>query len=176
MIRTLILSFALCAGALASGAAFAGIIEGKVIEVVDGATLTVLARRGASLHRIRLAGIDAPNVETPAGGKARASLHRLVHGKMVRVDTNAIDSWGRLVGLVTLPPQPDCKEARCADAIDPALAQLRAGQAWVEVTSLLHQNEELQKTYTVVESTAKSKRTGLWRDFVVSNNALRPRP
>src|SRR5450432_1630910 len=87
----------LAAMLFATWPAFAEVIEGRVVEVPDGGTVTVLAREGASLHRVRLAGIDAPGRERPYGNNARASLRRLAVGKTVRVETTAIDAKGLLI-------------------------------------------------------------------------------
>ena len=167
----------LWAGAIVAGSASAAVIEGRVIEVPDGGSLTVLSRRGASIHRIRLAGIDAPDIKSVVGSKSRASLHKLVHGNSVQVQTNAIDAWGKLVGKVLIQAAADCKAPRCPDEVDPALEQLKKGQVWVEVTSLLHQTPEVQELYTEAEALAKSKKMGFWRDFVLTKNGeLHPRP
>ena len=44
----------------AASPACAGVIEGRVIEVSAGATVTILSRGGASMRRVRLAGVAAP--------------------------------------------------------------------------------------------------------------------
>ena len=177
MYRAFCVAVVVWTSALLAGSANAGVIEGRVIEVPDGGSLTVLSQRGASIHRIRLAGIDAPDTKSVVGSKSRASLHNLVHGKSVQVQTNAIDAWGKLVGKVLIQAAADCKAPGCPDGLDPALVQLNKGQAWIEVTSLLHQTAELQELYAEAEALAKSRKTGFWRDFVLTKNSgLRPRP
>ena len=115
---------------LASLQARAGVIEGRVIEVPDGGTFTVLSKEGASIHRVRLAGIEAPDKGRAIGGASRASMRHLVHGKEVRVETNAIDSKGLLVGIVLVKRNSkDCANQPCAPLYDPGLTQLSSGLA-----------------------------------------------
>jgi len=65
-------------------ASFARTIEGKVIKVADGDTITVLDANKEQ-HRIRLAGIDAPEKRQPFGNASRKMLRELVAGKEVKV-------------------------------------------------------------------------------------------
>jgi micrococcal nuclease len=149
---------------LAAWPALAGVIEGRVIEVLDGATLTVLAREGASIHRIRLAGIDAPGKEKAIGGSSRESLRRMARGKTVRVETNAIDPRGLLVGNVEIHRTPkDCNNQPCP-TLDPALSQLAAGLAVIDKKNLSHQTPAAQKLYLAAQAQAKANRLGVWRE------------
>jgi len=159
---TLILMLAACP-------AIAGVIEGKVIEVLDGATFTVLARDGASIHRIRLAGIDAPGKERAIGGSSRESLRRMARGKTVRVETNAIDARGLLVSNVMIQRTPkDCSNQPCPN-LDPALTQLSSGLAAIDNKNLSHQTPDAQKRYAAAQAQAKSNRLGLWRDTTMQS-------
>jgi len=150
---------------LATLPAQAGLIEGRVIEVPDGATLTVLSKEGASIHRVRLAGIDAPDKDRAIGGTSRASLRRMVHGKTVRVETNAIDSRGLLVGIVQVQrPAKDCAAQPCPPNFDPGLTQLAAGLAKVDKANVSAQPRETQQLYATAEERAKASRLGMWRE------------
>ena len=147
-----------------AGAAAAGVIEGQVIEVPDGDTVTVLARGGTSLHKVRLAGIDAPALSRPYGGSSRESLKRLLRGKTVRVETTAIDQKGRLVGVVAiLQDLQKCAETPCDERLDPGLAQLNAGMATLNKINLAYQTEDAQRLYAAAEAHARAQSLGLWR-------------
>lgn len=58
----------------------AGTIQGKVVGVADGDTITVLDVNNIH-HKIRLLGIDAPEKSQAFGQKSKQSLHQLAHGK-----------------------------------------------------------------------------------------------
>jgi endonuclease YncB( thermonuclease family) len=139
----------------------AALIEGRVIEVPDGATITVLSRQGASLHRIRIAGIDAPRTGRD-DGPSRASLRRLVGGKNVRVETSGIDSKGLLIGVVHVV-QPEACNSPCAPFSDPGLTQLSYGMAVIERSNLSLQSSGAKERYLAAESYARSHRLGVWR-------------
>ncbi len=159
---------------LAAWPAIAGLIEGKVIEVPDGATLTVLAREGASIHRIRLAGIDAPGKERAISGSSRESLRRMARGNTVRVETNAIDARGLLVGNVLIHRTPkDCNNQPCPP-LDPGLTQLSSGLAVIDLKNLSHQTPSVQTLYITAQAHAKSNRVGLWRETKLQSASNQP--
>ena len=57
---------------------------GKVIQVTDGDTLRVQSADG--VHVVRLAGVDAPELEQDYGWKARQVLSDLVLERTVAVE------------------------------------------------------------------------------------------
>lgn len=150
--------------ALLAGTASAGLIEGRVIEVKDGATITVLSHEGASLHRVRLAGIDAPRKGREHEGTSRASLRRLASGRTVRVETNAIDAKGLLVGTVLFVKNPkECDTQPCDPYIDPGLTQLGMGLAVIDKANLSWQSSGARERYISAQAHAKANRLGVWR-------------
>lgn len=164
------LALIMYAGGLHAASVCAGVIEGRVIEIPDGATLTVLSHQGASIHRVRLAGVDAPKADRPLWGNSRESLRRLARGKNVRIDYSTIDPKGMLVGTVQI------LGAAGEESIDPGLKQISSGLGWVDKEKLAQQPEEKQKLYMVAEAQAAASRTGLWRDYTVSKtNEMRMR-
>lgn len=151
--------------ALAAWPAFAEVIEGRVIEVSDGSTVTVLANEGASLHRVRLAGIDAPGRERSQGNASRESLRRLAVGKTVRVETSAIDAKGLLVGIVLIMRgAKDCRDQPCPPLLDPGLSQLKFGLAVINKANLSRHDAEAQQRYISAEAQARASRLGVWRE------------
>ena len=150
---------------LAAWPAFAGVIEGKVIEVPDGATLTILSKEGASIHRVRLAGIDAPGKDRAIGGSSRESLRRMARGKVVRVETASIDARGLLVGTVLIERNPkECGHQPCAPLYDPGITQLSFGLAKVDKSNVMFHSPESQKLYADAQAQAKAHRLGVWRE------------
>ena len=94
-----------------------GVIEGRVVSVADGDTLTVLAL-GNSPEKIRFAFIDAPEKTQPHGQAAKQALSARVFGRQVKVEVVEKDRYGRHVGRVWL------------DHVDVNLAQVQDGYAW----------------------------------------------
>ena len=76
------------------------ILQGKVVHVADGDTITVLDSTNTQ-HKIRLQGIDAPEKAKAFGQKSKQSLHQLVHNKQVTVEYQKKDKYGRTLGMVT---------------------------------------------------------------------------
>lgn len=118
-------------------------LEGKVVGVHDGDTITVLDSRN-NQHKIRLAQIDAPELSQEWGKNSKKALSDLVFSKFVTVNIESVDRYGREVGEVFLGGQDICKE------------QIKNGNAWV-YDKYAH-DSSLGKT----ESVAKENSTGLW--------------
>ena len=83
----------------ATPAASADLLEGRVVRIADGDTLTVLDGDQIQ-HRVRLAGIDAPERGQPFGARAKQNLARLTFGNPVEIRWHKPDRYGRLVGQV----------------------------------------------------------------------------
>jgi endonuclease YncB( thermonuclease family) len=67
-------------------------IEGSVIHIADGDTITVFDSNKVQ-HRVRIAGIDAPDKGQPFGNASRKRLGELVAGKEVRVEFEKYDRY-----------------------------------------------------------------------------------
>ncbi len=80
-------------------AALADTLTGKVVKITDGDTLYVLDANYKD-HKIRLAGIDAPERRQTYGLASRKHLASLVAGKQVTVEYDKRDRYGRIVGKV----------------------------------------------------------------------------
>ena len=74
-------------------------LTGKVIGVHDGDTLTLLVA-GNQQVKVRLAGIDAPELKQPYGQQAKQALSALAFGQEVKVDGSGPDKYGRTLGTV----------------------------------------------------------------------------
>ena len=101
---------------LAALACTAATIEGRVVGVADGDTITVLDANAVQ-HKIRLAGIDAPEKKQPFGQRSKQSLSDLVFDKAVTVETNKRDKYRREVGKVLV------------GGVDANLEQVKRGMA-----------------------------------------------
>lgn len=126
-------------------------IEGLVVGVSDGDTITVLDQQKNS-YKIRLQGIDAPEKKQAFGEKSKQSLHDLVHSKQVRIEYDKEDKYGRIVGKVTV------------DDVDVCLQQLVLGMAWHYKKYQNEQSVSDRALYSETELKSKSLKLGLWSD------------
>lgn len=165
MFRVFCIATGFLVAALAASAVQAAIVIGKVIEVADGATLTILSKTGSSLHRVRLAGVTAPPVDSVLGSRAREALRRTLSGKFVRIDANALDSAGMLIGTVEIVySAAECPvPAHCKLPTDPGFRQLSAGYAVVDEETIQFRSEERQQRYAAAQAEAKKQKLGVWK-------------
>jgi len=129
----------------------AATIEGYVVGVADGDTITVLDADKVQ-HKIRLAGIDAPEKKQAFGQRSKQSLSDLVFSKAVTVDTNKKDRYGRVVGKVLV------------NGMDANLAQVQRGMAWHYKAYEREQSAIDRTLYTNAEIEARESKRGLWAD------------
>jgi micrococcal nuclease len=131
------------------GTSFAGKphyeLSGKVVKIADGDTLTILDSANTQ-HKIRLAGIDAPEKGQPFGTKAREALGDKVFGKAVRVEVIDVDRYQREVGRIFLGDRFVNME------------MVRDGFAWRYV------QYDRPREFTAAENDAREHRRGLWAD------------
>jgi endonuclease YncB( thermonuclease family) len=127
------------------------ILQGKVVKVADGDTITILDVNKTQ-HKIRLQGIDAPEKTQAFGEKSKQSLYDMVHGKTVQVSFTKNDKYGRIVGKVFLDTQDICHQ------------QIKSGLAWHYKKYQDEQPEEDRSAYSTSELTAKNQQLGLWSE------------
>jgi endonuclease YncB( thermonuclease family) len=120
-------------------------INGKVVAIADGDTLTVLDGR-LMQHKIRLAGIDAPEKGQPFGTKAREALASKAFGKDVLVALYDNDRHGRDVGRIHF------------DHRDINMELVQEGFAW------RYPQYDKVGRYTDAEADARDHKRGLWAD------------
>ncbi len=127
----------------------AATIQGKVVSVADGDTITVLDASKVQ-HKIRLSGIDAPEKKQAFGNRSKESLSDLVFAKTVTVQTDKVDKYSRNVGKVLV------------DGIDVNLEQIKRGMAWHYKAFEGEQPQADRQAYSGAESAAKASKRGLW--------------
>ena len=125
-------------------AAHAATIEGKVVAVADGDTLTVLIDR--MQIKVRLAEIDAPQKGQAFVNRSRQSLAALCFGKIAQVFEKGKDHYARTLGRV-----------HC-DGIDANAEQVQRGMAWV------FDKYVTDRSLYAVQAEAKAAGRGLWAD------------
>lgn len=126
-------------------------LSGKVVRILDGDTVEVLDAQKQT-HRVRLAGIDAPESKQPFGTKAKQKLSGLVGGETVSVGWRKRDRYGRIVGKLML------------DGADVNLALVQAGFAWWYREYQREQSLGDRRLYEAAEAQARAQRVGLWTD------------
>jgi endonuclease YncB( thermonuclease family) len=78
---------------------------GTVTRVSDGDTLWVRPAEGGRPVKVRIEGIDAPEICQAGGRDARRALERRVLRRTVQLETVARDDWGRRIARVSLDGQ-----------------------------------------------------------------------
>jgi endonuclease YncB( thermonuclease family) len=124
----------------------AATLAARVVDVHDGDTLTVRVRTKSIT--IRLANIDAPELDQSWGRQSRRSLQELVRLEEVRVRTKGKDKYARTLGEVM----------RARDDLDVNLEQVRRGMAWS------YTRGAARPAFDAAEQRAHESRTGLWQD------------
>ena len=127
------------------------VIEGKIVNVHDGDTVTVMDKDGKKFH-IRLQGIDAPELKQKYGAESQANLSRLVMGKQVSIIWTKTDKYRRTVGTIML------------DGKDMNIEQVKAGLAWHFKKYADEQEPKDRVTYAKAEEEARGAKLGLWQD------------
>ena len=125
-------------------------LSGKVTRIVDGDTVVLEAQ--ATRHRIRLAGIDAPERNQPWGEAATRELRRQVAGREVIVEWSKRDRWKRLIGVIWL------------DGEDINLHLVDRGLAWHYKKYQGEQSPGDRDAYSAAQGSAERARRGLWAD------------
>jgi micrococcal nuclease len=128
--------------ALVTAAAPQTRFTGRVIGVTDGDTISVLT--GGRAVKVRLEGIDCPELEQPYGRVAKQFTSDRAFGRLVDVTGTTTDRYGRLIGRVVVNGE------------DLSLTLIAAGLAW-------HYTEySSDRQLAAAEQAARRAHAGLW--------------
>ena len=118
-------------------------ISGTVIGIHDGDTLRL--RSGTATIKVRLFGIDAPELGQPFSRASREHLSTLTYGKTVRLIPHGKDAFGRQLAEVVLE-----------DGTNVNLTMVRAGMAYY------FRRYARSATLERAENDARRERRGVW--------------
>lgn len=144
--RSALLLIVPCLFLAATASAQVAEFTGKAIAVIDGDTIDVMSL-GKS-ERVRLYGVDAPEIDQAFGTKAQRFTSEQVFGKNVRVVVRDTDFFGRTIGDVYLSNGKRLNEILVS-----------AGMAWW-YSQYAPDDTKLMRR----QLDASSKKLGLWAD------------
>ncbi len=123
-------------------------LHGVVFVVIDGDTVLFRPEHvtpdSRSFLKIRLADIDAPEADQPHGEAATQALSGRVLRQRVRIETVAVDDYGRTVGRLWL------------GGADVNAELVRLGHAWAS-------GWRGRSRYGSLQAQAQQRRLGLWQ-------------
>ena len=125
--------------------AFPSTFSAKVVKVYDGDTFTV-KRRGGVTVKIRLAGIDAPELAQRYGQESRETLAQLLGDDSVRIECVDTDRYGRDIAFVTVGETKINEE------------MVHSGAAW------FYADYPNGKDYSIGQLQACKEKKGLWAE------------
>nr|DAY32750.1 MAG TPA: nuclease-like protein [Caudoviricetes sp.] len=120
---------------------FAGSI--KIIKIYDGDTITALTSQKEKI-KIRLYGIDAPELKQPFGKASKRHLIDLISKKSLIINEKGKDKYGRTLAVLYNGGQ----DINAQMVID--------GYAWAY--------DKFSKDYVAFQQSAKMLQKGLWID------------
>ncbi len=128
-------------------AAWANPLDGAVIVVIDGDTVLFKPDHyhpsSRAFLKVRLAGIDAPEVGQPHGEAATRALKDLALKQRGRLHRVATDAYGRALGRLEI------------GGLDVNVELVRRGHAWAS-------SRDAADPLRGVQDAARSARRGLW--------------
>ena len=130
---------------MAAPAGAAPVFSARVIKVVDGDSLNV--EYAGQKIKLRLWGIDAPEMRQAYGKEARVWLAAMVNGRRIQAQAKDIDIYHRLVVLVWVDDQLVNEE------------MVRQGAAWVYPR---YCREQICDGWRRLQDDARSAQRGLW--------------
>ena len=130
---------------------YAETFVGSVTRVSDGDTVMLRIDDSTEL-KIRLSGIDAPELDQAFGKESKNRLTELVDGRTMKAQCSKRDRYRRWL----------CKLVLNSDDIN--LSLVKDGFAWWYRYYRKDQTLEDQQSYRIAEAIAKANELGLWED------------
>ena len=126
-------------------------LEGNVTRIADGDTMTIRDANNEK-QKIRLMGIDSPELDQPFGLEARDFLVGLIFSQFIIADCPKKDRYKRWICKVWFVD------------IDVNKLLVREGWAWLYRAYQQEQLLDDRRAYEKAEVLAKQDRVGVWAD------------
>ena len=126
-----------------------GELRVMVTSVRDGDTVYVLLDSDNTPRKIRLHGIDAPELDQEYGPESREALATLALNKSLYLDALSYDCYGRIVGVLY--------EKDWRRSVNKAMIELGMAYDWPRYGRVFGGHNAQKR--------ARSKRLGLWQRF-----------
>jgi endonuclease YncB( thermonuclease family) len=120
-------------------------ITGRCVGVHDGDSITVLAP-GNQQIKVRLEGIDAPELKQPFSQQSKEAMSGMVFGKEVTLNVSGKDRYGRTLAVVMV------------NGTNANLELVRLGLAW------RYDKYSKDAALLAAQNEAKEAKRGLWSD------------
>jgi len=120
-----------------------------VVSVTDGDTVKVKVKKNSDPIKIRLHGIDAPEMDQDYGPESKEALEKMVLNKVVYLDIVGVDRFGRQVGILHRKTQ--------RNSFNKLLVELGMAYNWPTYGRVYGGHN--------AEERARSKRIGIWTRF-----------
>jgi|TARA_B110000914_G_C15459814_1_gene445257 endonuclease YncB( thermonuclease family) len=135
-----------------------GDFNAQVVRIVDGDTIQVIDSNGIKF-KIRLLGIDTPELKQRFGYESSLSLKKIIDGKSVIIISKTeknkpytLGRYKRIIGKIIL------------NGKDINLEMVQKGMAWHYKKYIKSQNVEDRQSYNNAEQDARLNKIGLWSD------------
>lgn len=148
--RAVLAALALGAALVGTGARGEGVLIGTVTRVHDGDSVTLQQHDRRIV--VRLAAVDAPELDQPWGRESLLALRSCAFGRRVVVQVHGPDRHGRTVGTLESVGR-DC-----------GLSQIQAGLAWHYKAYEREQPVTERGRYAAAELEARRQKRGLWAE------------
>jgi len=126
---------------------------GKIIKIIDGDTAHFFQEGDTSYKRIRLVGIDAPELKQEFGKESRQCLVELIENKPVQLVKFGQDRYQRILAKIKI------------NQVDINLAMIKKGCAWFYRQYQDSLDEKDQKLYDQAEQIAQRQFLGLFKNL-----------
>jgi micrococcal nuclease len=117
----------------------------RVVEVLDGDSFSILPDQ-----TIRLANVDAPELEFCYGQEAKEGLGKLILGKNVKIEKTGRDAFNRLIAFVYLNDQ--------------LINETAIENGWAKYASGGSDNNDLADLLKEKSQEAKKNKIGVWSE------------
>lgn len=116
----------------------------------DTPTMQIYDRIAGGAFKIRLRGVDAPELDQPRGREAMEALFRILQGNGASVYVEGRDKYGRTLGVIYTQQEADVN-----------LMLVANGYAWVDDGRM---PKARRRQLEAAQVTARERKLGLWAD------------
>jgi len=136
-----------------SGITLSSTLDGKILQIIDGDTVYFQTNGDDEYKKLRLVGIDAPEMKQPFGDQSKQCLANLINNEQVQIISFGEDRYKRTLAKILI------------EKFDINLAMIKKGCAWFYRRYKNTLDKDDQVMYEQAEIFAIQNKKGLFSNY-----------